>query len=137
MLKRMFTRMPAMAVAAALAAVVAGCGITTEYTVPSGVITTLMPGWERFFSVKWTAEPERGGTRDIDGYISNTYGEYASQVRLLVQARDASNAVVDQKIVWVPFGVGGFGRTYFDAGKLPAADHYEVSVWDYTFNQAP
>jgi hypothetical protein len=137
MLKRLLRRMPVVAVAAALAVVVTGCGLPSDYPEPSGDITTLMPGWERFFNIKWNAEPEHDGKRDIDGYVYSTYGEYAKEMRLLVQARDTSSNVIDERIVWVPAGVGGFGRTYFDAGKLAAADHYTLSVWDYTINQAP
>jgi hypothetical protein len=107
-----------------------------EYPKPFGSATTLIPGWERFFTLRWTAEPEHGGSRRLDGYVYSRYGEYAADMRLLVQARDASDAVVDQRIVWVPAGVGGFGRAYFDAGHLPAADHYQVFVWDYRLIQA-
>jgi hypothetical protein len=48
-----------------------------------------------------------------------------------VQALDASGTVIDQRIAWGPTGVGGFGRAYFDVRNLPAADHYQVFVWDY------
>ena len=117
--------------------VLAGCAaVSMEYPKPFGSATTLIPGWERFFTLRWTAEPEHGGSRRLDGYVYSRYGEYAADMRLLVQARDASDAVVEQRIVWVPAGVGGFGRAYFDAGHLPAADHYQVFVWDYRLIQA-
>jgi hypothetical protein len=109
----------------------AGCGLAMDYPVPTGGMTTLIPGWERFFSVQWTATPERDGARRVDGYIVNHYGQFAADLRLLVQARDASDAVVAQRIVPVPPGVGGFGRAYFDVREMPAADHYQVFVWDY------
>ena len=119
-----------------LAVVLAGCAaVTMEYPKPYGSMTTLIPGWERYFTLQWSAEPEHHGSRRLDGYVSNRYGEYAADVRLLVQARDASDAIVDQRIVWVPAGVGGFGRAYFDAGHLPPADHYQVFVWDYRLIQ--
>jgi len=120
-----------------VAVVLAGCaGFTMEYPKPHGSETTLMPGWERYFALQWTAEPERGASRRLDGYVVNRYGEYAADLRLLVQALDASGAVVDQRIVWVSSGVGGFGRTYFDVRSLPAADHYQVFVWDYRLIQS-
>ena len=119
-----------------VAVVLAGCAaVTMEYPKPYGSMTTLIPGWERYFRLQWAAEPEHRGSRRLDGYVYNRYGEYAADVRLLVQARDASDAVVDQRIVWVPAGVGGFGRAYFDAGHLPPADHYQVFVWDYRLIQ--
>ena len=114
-----------------VAVVLAGCAaVTMEYPKPYGSMTTLIPGWERYFTLQWTAEPEHRGSRRLDGYVYNRYGEYAADVRLLVQARDASDAIVDQRIVWVPAGVGGF-----DAGHLPPADHYQVFVWDYRLIQ--
>lgn len=114
-----------------IAIVLTACGLTTHYPVPSGGMTTLIPGWERFFTLQWTVEPEQGGARRLDGYVFNNYGQYAADVRLLVQAIDASGLVVDQRIVWGPPGVGGFGRSYFDVRDLPASDHYQVFVWDY------
>jgi len=114
----------------------AGCGLTLEYPAPSGPMTTLIPGWERYFTLQWNAEPEREGTRRVDGYVTSTYGEFAADLRLLVQARDGSDAVVAARIVPVPTGVGGFGRAYFDVRHMPAADHYQVFVWDYRLIQA-
>jgi hypothetical protein len=114
----------------------AGCGLTLEYPAPSGPMTTLIPGWERYFTLQWNAEPEREGTRRVDGYVTSTYGEFAADLRLLVQARDASDAVVAARIVPVPTGVGGFGRAYFDVRHMPAADHYQVFVWDYRLIQS-
>jgi len=114
-----------------IAVVLTACGLSTHYPIPSGPTTTLIPGWERHFMLEWTVEPEHGGSRRLDGYIFNRYGEYAADVRLLVQALDASGVVVDQRIVWGPTGVGGFGRAYFDIRHLPASDHYQVFVWDY------
>jgi len=114
-----------------IAIVLTACGLTTHYPAPSGPMTTLIPGWERFFTIQWTVEPEREGSRRLDGYVYHHYGEYAADLRLLVQALDASGGVVDQRIIWVPGGVGGFGRAYFDVRHLPASAHYQVFVWDY------
>jgi hypothetical protein len=114
---------------------VGGCGLSMEYPAPSGPMTTLMPGWERYFAVQWTAEPEGDGSRRVDGYVTSLYGEYAADMRILVQARDASDAIVMQRIVSIPAGVGGFGRAYFDVRHMPVADHYQVFVWDYRLMQ--
>jgi hypothetical protein len=114
----------------------AGCGLSMKYPAPSGPMTTLIPGWERYFTLQWTAEADRDGSRRVDGYITSKYGEYAADMRILVQARDASDAIVTQRIVPVTTGVGGFGRTYFDVRHMPAADHYQVFVWDYRLIQS-
>jgi len=112
------------------------CGATSTYLTPSGSTTTLMQGWEQWFKLDWSVEPEPGGGEHIRGYITNEYGGRAQPVRLLAQALNASGAVVGQQIAWVPAGVGGFDRAYFEIAHLPAADHYRVSVWDYSWPQA-
>jgi hypothetical protein len=133
----MLQRMSVVVRAGVLAVVLAACGLTTtSYPIDSTATTTLIPGWERYFTVEWTAGPNRGGVRRLDGYVYNRYGEYAFDVRLLVQALDSSGKVVSQRVAWGPTGVGGFGRAYFDVGNLPAADHYQVFVWDYRLVQA-
>jgi hypothetical protein len=125
----------AVARVAMAALVVTACATATHEAAPTASLTTLIPGWERYFEVDWTAAPEPGGLRRLDGYVYNRYGEYAADVRLLIQALDASGAIVDQRVVWGPTGVGGFGRAYFDVRHLPEADHYRVSVWDFRLIQ--
>lgn len=120
-----------------IAAIVGACGTTSGHLTPSGSTTTLMLGWERYFTIDWTVEPEQGGGRRIRGYISSQYGEYAEPVRILAQALDSSGAVVGQRIVWVPGGVNGFQRAYFEVPHLPAAANYRVSVWDYSLHRSP
>lgn len=113
------------------------CGTMSSASLtPSESTTTLMQGWDHWFKLDWSVESERGGGRQIRGYITNEHGEAAEPLRLLAQAMDTSGAVVGQQIAWVPEGVGGYERTYFEISHLPAADHYRVSVWDYSFLQA-
>ena len=103
---------------------------------PSESTTTLMQGWEHWFKLEWSTEREPGGEMRIRGYVTNEYGEAAEPLRLLGQALDTSGAVVGQQIVWVPEGVGGNQRAYFEIRHLPVADHYRVSLWDYSRLQA-
>ena len=103
---------------------------------PSATTTTLMQGWDHWFKLEWSTDREPGGDTRIRGYITNEYGEAAEPLRLLGQALDASGALVGQRIAWVPEGVGGYERAYFEIRHLPAADHYRVSVWDYSRSQA-
>jgi hypothetical protein len=95
-----------------------------------------MQGWDHWFKLDWSVESEPDGGKQIRGYITNEFGEAAEPLRVLAQALDASGAVVGQQIAWVPEGVGGFARASFEISHLPAADHYRVSVWDYSFLQA-
>ena len=101
----------------------------------SSTATTLMYGWERYFTIEWAADADRNGARRVTGYVYNVKGEYALDMRVLAQALDASGTVVGQRIAFVPGGVGGLGRVYFEVPNLPVASTYRVSVWDYTWAQ--
>jgi hypothetical protein len=102
---------------------------------PSAALTTLMGGWESKFTLEWTVEGREAGSRLIGGHIESLYGESASEVRLLAQAFDRSGVVVDQRIVWVQGGVPAFARVFFRIAPVPPADHYRVTVWDYTIQK--
>ena len=107
-------------------------------TPPPGTgYNTLMSGWEHHFSIDWTTTDQAPNARKVSGYVYNQNGEFATSLRVLAQAVDATGTVVGQRIAYVPGGVGGFGRAYFIVPDLPVADNYRVSVWDYTWFQAP
>ena len=116
-------------VSAILLAVLATACATAALT-PSASVTTAVQGWEHYFRLDWTAQARPNGT-EIDGYVYNTYGSPAGNVRVLAQALDASNNVIAQKIEWVPGVVPNFNRSYFRIAALPPADHYRVSVWSF------
>jgi hypothetical protein len=99
--------------------------------------TTLMSGWEYHFSIDWTAVEQSQNARKVSGYIYNNHGENATHLRVLAQAIDPAGAVVGNQIAYVPGGVGGFGRVYFEVPNLPVAPNYRVSIWDYTWFQSP
>lgn len=96
---------------------------------------TLMYGWENHFSIEWAASEGRNGTQRVTGYVYNRHGEYAMDLRVMAQAVDTAGAVVGQRIAFVPGGVGGSGRAYFEVPNLPVASTYRVSVYDYTWVQ--
>jgi hypothetical protein len=121
----------------AVAVALTACGALASYPVPSGGTETLTPNWPTHFSITWSTEPSPPGGTRVDGYVVSRLGTHADSLRLLVQALDASGTAVGQRMVAVQGGVGGFGRAYFDARGLPRADHYRVSVWDYSLIQAP
>ena len=97
--------------------------------------TTLMYGWENYFSIEWAALQGRNGTQRVAGYVYNRKGEYALDMRVMAQAVDASGTVIGQRIAFVPGGVGGLGRVYFEVPNLPVASTYRVSVYDFTWSQ--
>jgi len=113
-----------------------GCASTAAAQAP-GSPTTLMYGWEHHFSIDWTAAEQGPNERQVTGYVYSQHGEFATHLRVLAQAVDSTGNVVGQRIGDVPGGVGGFGRAYFVVSNLPVADNYRVSVWDYTWFQAP
>jgi len=117
-----------------LAAACAGTGAAPP---PGTGYNTLMSGWEHHFRIEWAAAEQSPTTRRVTGYVYNQNGEFATSLRVLAQAVDSAGTVVGQRIGYVPGGVGGFGRAYFVVSNLPVADSYRVSVWDYTWFQAP
>jgi hypothetical protein len=119
-----------------LVALIAACDTANSQIRPSASVSTLMSGWEQHFTLDWGVEPEPGDTRRISGYVYNRNGKYAEPLRVLAQAFDDSGIVIAQDIAWLPGGVGGFGRRYFEIRHLPAAASYKVTVWDYTWRRS-
>ena len=115
----------------------AACASTGSTPPRSMTTTTLMAGWEHHFTVEWAAAEQNPNARKVSGYVYNQNGEFATSLRVLAQALDPTGAVVGQRVAYVPGGVGGFGRAYFEVLNLPVAETYLVSVWDYTWFQAP
>ena len=118
-------------------ATASACASSGAAPAPGTGYNTLMSGWEHHFKIDWTTADQGPNTRKVSGYVYNQNGESATSLRVLAQAVDATGTVVGQRIAFVPGGVGGFGRAYFIVSNLPVADNYRVSVWDYTWFQAP
>jgi hypothetical protein len=118
-------------------ALMAACGTADSQVTPSASVSTLMPGWEQKFQIDWQVNAEPGGTQRIQGYLVSHYGHSAYEARVLVRTVDVSGAVIGRRIAWVPGGVPGFGRSYFDVPHLSSADHYLVTVWDYSLGKEP
>src|SRR5881628_2561334 len=116
----------------------AACAGTGAAPPPSSTAyTTLMAGWEHHFQIDWTAADQGPNTRRVSGYVYNKNGEFATSLRVLAQAVDSTGTVVGQRIGYVPGGLVALGRSYFVVPNMPVADNYRVSVWDYTWFQAP
>jgi hypothetical protein len=103
---------------------------------PSASVTTTMPGFtENWFKLEWEVSPDAGQTNRVDGYVYNNYGRPAAFMRLLVQSFDGADNLIDQRLLWVGSPVPPLSNSYFSARRLPAADHYRVSVWSYTIQE--
>lgn len=114
---------------------VAAWGIATDRADAGKInpsVTTLMAGWEQKFSLEWKVAPEPGGTQRVQGYVVSRYGQHAEPMRVLGRALDGGGGVVGEQIAWIPGGVAGFRRAYFEIPHLPTADHYLVTIWDYS-----
>ena len=114
----------------------AACAETGATPPHSMTTTTLTAGWERHFTFEWATADQGQTSKKVSGYVYNHNGEYATSLRVLAQAVDGGGAVVGQRIAYVPGGVGGYGRAYFEVPNLPATASYRVSVWDYTWLQS-
>jgi len=128
----MLRAIPRAVLVGLLAAAVGGCSAASGYAVSVGDTTTLMYGWENRFGVEWNADPETPQTRVVGGYVFSRSALAADRMRVLVQASDASGHAVAQRLVWLPTGVTGASRAYFEVSGMPIADQYRVTVWDYT-----
>ena len=113
-----------------------GCGTAGSPMSPS-TPTTLMAGWERKFTLEWTVAREPNDARRVRGYVSSQFGQNVEPMRVLALALDPSGAVVGSRVEFVPGGVPALGRRYFEVPDLPLADHYLVTVWDYTILESP
>src|SRR5882724_7530571 len=107
-----------------LSAACAGTGATPPLSMTA---TTLTAGWEQHFTVEWATAEQSQSSRKVSGYVYNRHGEFATHLRVLAQAVDAGGAVIGQRIAFVPGGVGGFGRAYFEVPNLPATAACRIS----------
>ena len=119
-----------MRLAIPMFAMLALVGCTSVGPTPSASMTTSNPAWEHYFKVAYDVTPQ-GEARKVSGYVHNSYGVHMKNVRLLVQGLDTTENVVTQQLAWVPGGVPGFGRSYFEVARLPAAEKYRVTVWSF------
>jgi hypothetical protein len=115
--------------AALLTALLGGCATGGGYPVSVGDRTTLMYGWENHFGIQWTVDAPTADTRVVRGQVSALGPIGVDRMRVLVQASDAAGHPAAQQLVWISFS--GTGGNYFEA-RLPAAEQYRVTVWDYT-----
>jgi hypothetical protein len=124
-------------VAAIVGGIAAGCAGTGEWGMtPSATVTTTSPGFtENWFKLEWEVSPDSPPTNRVDGYVYNNYGRSAEGMRILVQAFDSGDNLVNQRLEWVGRSVPALSHSYFSVRRLPPADHYRVSVWSYTIQE--
>ena len=77
----------------------------------------------------------RSGRPTITGYVHNSYGHWAGNVRLEVEALDASGQVIGRTQGYVDGDVPAFGRGYFEVRLPQAAASYRVMVVSLDWRQ--
>ena len=84
--------------------------------------------------LEWTAGEDRRGRPVVTGYIYNERaGSYASSVRLLVEALDASGQVVGSTTGFVFGDVPPSDRSYFEVKAPAKAASYRVTVQTFSW----
>jgi hypothetical protein len=79
----------------------------------------------------WQAGTSRGGRPVIAGYVYNDYVRSAGDVRLLVEAVDASGGTVGRDVGFVPGVVPLRDRAYFEVPVRHPGATYRVSIVAY------
>jgi hypothetical protein len=76
----------------------------------------------------WEVGTGRAGRPVIQGYVYNDYGRPASDVHLLVETLDGSDAVISRDIGFVRGVVQLYDRSYFEVPLKISGVSYRVSV---------
>jgi hypothetical protein len=99
-----------------------------------GSLRPLTVGWQQFFRVQWDVA-KVSGRPVVEGYITNTWGFAATDIRLLVNGYDSSGKRVGQLVAWGPNEVDPGSRVYFDV-SVPRAASYEVAIFSWNWIQS-
>jgi hypothetical protein len=116
---------------------VGGAAVATQAIGHSGNLQPLTVGWEQYFDIRWgVARQDRGAL--VEGFITNTWGMPARDVRVLVNTYDASGARTSQVIAWGPKEIQPGGRAYFDVTVPDRAATYDVSIlsWEWFWSSS-
>jgi hypothetical protein len=87
-------------------------------------------GTDSYFTIEWQPD-ERHGKPIVGGYITNQWGLGTRNVRLRVEALDASGNVTATYIGYVTGDVLPGARLYFEVPVQTRAPNYRVSVLSF------
>lgn len=113
----------------------AALGPSTSAPAADRPLTTLVIGWERYFTLTWTMG-ERGGRPVVTGKIHNNWGFAAANMRLLVDELDASGQILDQQLGWLGFTLTPGTTAPFEIPVAHATPNHRVSVFAFDWVQA-
>ena len=80
------------------------------------------------FQIEWQTAQTAKGAPLIAGYVQNTRGGGANNLRMKVETLDAQGQVIGTTTALVPGYVGGFSRTYFEVPLHETGFGYRVTV---------
>ena len=86
------------------------------------------PGADRYFRVEWSVAHSVTRGAVISGYVHNSYGLPADNVRLLIEAVDGSGEVVATSIGYVLGSIPAGDRRYFQETVPRTVPTYRVRV---------
>lgn len=113
------------------AAMVATVALVSAWpVVPAGALPATQSVDVRL-RLDWQAGTSRGGKPVIAGYVYNDYVRSAGDVRLLVEAVDASGGTVSRDVGFVPGVVPLRDRAYFEVPVRHPGATYRVSIVAY------
>jgi hypothetical protein len=109
-----------------LALVAVGCAPAAG---SRGPLEPLVVGTEQHMSVEWQTAP-RDQAVAVWGYVTNRSPYAFDRLRVLVDGLGPDGAILEQRLVWAPGLLGGWGRSYFETPMAPAPV-YRVRVFSY------
>ena len=94
----------------------------------------LMAGWERYFSLDWSAATHQGRPV-VYGHVRNEWGFAAANVRLLVEGIDDQGRITGQTIGWLGMQLTPGTTAPFEVPVNAPAPQYRVSVFAFDWVQ--
>lgn len=89
-----------------------------------------VPDPDRYFRLEWEAGQSRKRGPVITGYIYETFGRLAEDMRLAIETLDAAGAVTGTRIGYVMGTVPPGARAHFEI-PVPAASGYRVRILSF------
>ncbi len=110
--------------------------VLAALTLPGHAQEGQVYGADQFFQLTW--EPvEYGGRLSVGGYVINTYGLEAINVRLIVESLDGSGRVLAKTIGYVNYPIPPSGRGFFEIFPPGNASSFRVHVLSWDWRRSP
>jgi hypothetical protein len=85
---------------------------------------------DRYFRLEWEVDQSTKRGPVITGYVYETFGRLAEDMRLAIETLDAAGAVTGTRIGYVMGTVPPGARAYFEI-PVPAASAYRVRILSF------